>query len=129
MISVVNFFYLTFLPDDADKIFVHIFFFMNGIAGSLFMSSSWPCIKLTVFKNLTTTAFGLAYSAMNAMKFLGGAFIGLVIDYTAQASGGYLWSSILLLVAYILTTLIGFIILIWDYSDQATLYRGVAREG
>lgn len=101
-----------------------MFFFFNGLANSLFTSASWPCIKLIVFKNLTTTAYGFAYSAVNVMSFLGGALIGVIIDRTMNVSGGYYWSSVFLFVFSILTVLIGFTILMWDYQDRKTLYHG-----
>jgi hypothetical protein len=113
------------MPDDASRTLVYSFFFLHGIGASLFISAFWPCIKLIVFRDLTTTAYGIAYSVMNAMEFAGCALIGVIIDHTVHASGGYLWSSIFLFTSSILTALSGFAILVWDYKDKRTLYHGI----
>jgi len=113
------------MPDTASKTSVYSFFFSSGVAASLFISAFWPCIKLIVFKDLTTTAYGIAYSVMNAMEFSGSAVIGIIIDRTVHFSGGYLWSSIFLFAVSIFTAIAGLAILIWDYRDKAILYDGV----
>lgn len=126
VIFVGNFVYLAALGDGAGKGFVYVFFFLHGLAGSLFTSAFWPCIKFIVFRDLTTTAYGLSYSVMNAMEFGGCALVGVIIDRTAHVSGGYLWSTVFLLSASVLAALLGLVILVWDYKGKKVLYLGIA---
>eukprot|EP00826_Nyctotherus_ovalis_P051738 TRINITY_DN6482_c0_g1_i1.p5 TRINITY_DN6482_c0_g1~~TRINITY_DN6482_c0_g1_i1.p5 ORF type:complete len:125 (-),score=16.16 TRINITY_DN6482_c0_g1_i1:76-450(-) len=114
------------LPDHTNKAFIYIFFIFYGISGSLFTASSGPYTKLLIFKDLTTTAYGLGYSAMNLMLFVGPAVVGSIIDRTVSVSGGYFWSSVFFCAMSIVAAVLGFIILIWDYKGNQALYRGVA---
>jgi len=118
---ICNFFYLTLLPDNIHDSFVYFFFIVHGLAYSLFMSAYWPCIKFIVPSHLTTTAYGLSYSAQNIMLFLGPAVTGTIIDSTKHISGGYFWSSIFLLFISILTALVGLIIYLYDHKDSEAL--------
>lgn len=125
MVFAFNFVYLVALPDNPHVLYIYLFFVIHGAASSMFMSSYWPCVKLIIPSNLTTTAYGLAYCMQNLLLVIGPAVAGIIIDRTELTSGGYLWCAVFLFGLSVGTAIVGLIVLLWDYNGSAVLYRGI----
>ena len=96
---MLNFMLLSSLSNCYQCVGVYLFFVFHGLFSSLYIATFWACIKyatvlydrIVVAKNMTTTAFGLAFCIQDFLIFFGPIFTGLVIDKNSSPARGYFW--------------------------------------
>lgn len=94
-----------------------------GTADSVFETTSWSCLCISLGEEMTEMGFGLATSGMNAITVLALMLVGKISDNTKEINFGYFYSEMFLETIAVLSLITLAIVAIIDYTSGSQLSK------